>query len=88
MNIQYDGWDVVIEGNLLTVTKKGESREYDLPDYTKVEQEGEYIFITLPNGNCQQYKMEFDDFFVGDLYDSDGEFIDSIASHVFGEEEE
>jgi hypothetical protein len=88
MNISYEGWEVVIEDNLLTVTKEGETREYTLPEHTKIEQESEYIFVSLYNGNFIQYKMEDDDFFVGDLFTSDGEFIESVASHVFGEEEE
>lgn len=86
MEINYQDWKVEVTGRLLTVEKLGEVREYDLPYFETIEHSGEYIFITLKDGTLYQYKMEVDDFFVGDKFNSGGEQIDTLACHVFGEE--
>jgi hypothetical protein len=65
-----------------------EQRGYQIPDrITKVEQEQEYIFIYVENGDYYQFKFEEGNFLVGDLFNNQGEFLECFASHVFGEEE-
>jgi hypothetical protein len=86
MKIDYKDWKVKVEQNLLIVEKLGEMREYDLPEWKTAEHNMEYIYITLPDDSLIQFKMEIDDFWVGDKFDSEGEYIDTLACHVFGEE--
>ena len=84
--IEYQGWKVKVTQNLLTVEKCDEIRIYDLPDFETMVHDEEYIYITLKDGTLYQYKMEEDDFFVGDKFDLEGEHIDTLACHVFGED--
>ena len=72
----------------LTVTKVGETRVYDLPRVTKIEHNLEYIFLTHDGGLFTQVKFEEGNFLVIDRFDKEGEHVDSIGSHVFGEDEE
>ena len=65
-----------------------ESRVYQLNHLVEsVEQEHEYVFINMKDGNQLQFKFEEFGFLVGDLYDNDGMFIDTFACHVFLEED-
>lgn len=88
MLLNYKDWKVKIDGQLMTVIKNNETREYDLPEYESITVKDEYITIQSKDFYTQ-FKMEEDSFFVGDKFDNeDDEFIDSVASHVFGEDEE
>ena len=86
MKVEYESWKVEINNNLIVVEKSGEAREYDLPDWKTVAHDLEYIYVTLPDDSLLQFKMEVDNFWVGDKFDNEGEFVDSIACHVFGED--
>ena len=79
-------WLLSIDNNKITVTNSGESRLYKLDEICHVNQQDEYITITHPDNSFTQIKFEVDNFLVLDLYDKDSEFIESIGSHVFGEE--
>ena len=64
----------------------GESRTYDIPEkITDFKVEDEYCFIHV-EGRFYQFKFELDKFLVGDIYSEDGEFLDTFANHVFGED--
>jgi len=83
----YAGWKAALSfDNELTVTKLRETRVYDLDIVTKIEHNLEYIFLTHEDNSFTQIKFEEGDFLVLDKFDVEGEFIDSIGSHVFGEE--
>jgi hypothetical protein len=84
MKIKHEDWNVEINNNLLIVEKYEEAREYDLPEWKECEHVMEYIYLTLLDDSLLQFKMEVDDFWVGDKFDSQGEFIEPIACHVFG----
>lgn len=85
----YAGWKATLSfDDELTVTKVGETRVYDLPRVTKIEHNLEYIFLTHDGGVFTQVKFEEGDFLVIDRFDKDGDHIDSVGSHVFGEDEE
>jgi hypothetical protein len=86
---EYDGWEVVVNSNgEVVVTKCRESREYTIPEEIKsIEATGEYIYVNV-EGKFYQFKLEMDNFLVGDIFDTDGELIEEYACHVFGEEEE
>jgi hypothetical protein len=66
----------------------GESREYDIENLSnsKVEHSEEYVYITQPNGVLTQVKFEDFDFLVIDSFDKDGNHLDMIGNHTFGEE--
>lgn len=72
--------------NEFTVTKLKETRVYDLDVVTKIEHNLEYVFLTHEYNSFTQIKFEEGDFLVLDKFDVDVKFIDSIGSHVFGEE--
>jgi hypothetical protein len=86
--ITYQGWTATFENKILTITKDGESREYTIGEPTNgIEyKKGEEYFYIRAKYYYYQFKFEVDNFFVGDIFDNDGEFMDSFASHVFGEE--
>ena len=86
MKIEYENWKVEIKSDMLIVEKFNEVREYDLPNWKTVTHKGGYIYIILEDKTTLQFKMEEEDFFVGDKFDEEGEHIDTIASHVFGED--
>jgi len=59
-------------------------RTYELPeDITKIEHDDEYVFLTLKDKRIFQFKFEIDGAFIGDILDSDGEFIDTFACYSF-----
>lgn len=66
----------------------GESRTYDIPaKIIDFNVEDEYCFVYVETGLTYQFKFECDKFLVGDIYrTSTGEFQDTFASHVFGED--
>jgi len=71
---------------LVTVVCNGEQREYDIVEpIINVWQENEYVYIHVGFDNVYQFKFEENFFLVGDIY-KEGEFVDSFASHVFGED--
>jgi hypothetical protein len=86
----YQGWSVLLENGILTVEKGGEERCYKLPK----ENEGilrnkdfpEY-FSVKTNKNIFSFKLEENNFFVGDKLSLKEEFLDTFACHVFGEDE-
>lgn len=74
--------------NIITVTCNGESREYSIVGkIVDTSSTGEYVYVDTDEYRYQ-FKFEVDDFLVGDIFDKSGEFYDSFASHVFGEEVE
>lgn len=89
-NFSYQGWKVSLENGILTVEKSGEERCYKLPK----ENEGilrdkdfpEY-FSVKTNKNIFSFKLEENNFFVGDKLSLKEEFLDTFACHVFGEDE-
>lgn len=84
--IKYGDWELQVNSNkLITVTKLGESREYDVSEIIEVQQENEYVFLQHEGCIFTQVKFEVDNFLVIDKFDEDGEHIDSIGNHVFGE---
>ena len=76
--------------NKVTVTCNGETRIYQIPEsinITKIEHDTEYVYLYVESGKFYQFKFEIDNFLVGDIYrTSTGEFLDTFAHHVFGEE--
>ena len=83
----FDGtWKLEVKEDTIEVTKSEETRIYDLSDIVKVEHDTEYVTLTKFGGGSYQVKFEVDDFLVIDEFDKDDEFVDSIASYVFGKE--
>ena len=86
---EHEGWVLEITTpTTIVVTKLGESREYDVRTIVEANHdEGveDYVYLTHEDNSFTQVKFEDEDFLVIDLFDVDGEFIDSIGSHVFGE---
>ena len=87
--IKHDGWLLEITTpTTIVVTKLGESREYDVATIVDVnhdEDMEEYVHLTHGDNAFTQVKFEVDNFLVIDKFDEDGEHIDSIGNHVFGE---
>lgn len=81
-------WEIVItKNNIVLVTAEDETREYVIPEeIVEVERDMDYITLHLKSGKKYQFKFEDGSFLVGDIFDNNYEFIDSFASHVFGEE--
>lgn len=65
---------------------KREMREYELEPIKSHKQTSEYVFLYKEEGGFYQFKFEESAFFVGDIFDEEGEHIDSFACHVFCEE--
>jgi phosphomevalonate kinase len=77
MTIDFDG--------IINVTNSNETREYKIDEnITKIEHNTEYVFVYVEGGNFYQFKFEVDNFFVGDIFDENGEHIDTFANYVFG----
>lgn len=84
--IEHGDWKLQVNSStLITVTKCGESREYDVSEVIEVQQENEYAFLQHEGGIFTQVKFEDDNFLVIDKFDEDGDHLSSIGSHVFGE---
>lgn len=84
----FDGkWELIVNADSILVKKDGEERIYDLDDIVKVEHDTEYVWLyKYGSDGFYQVKFEINSFLVIDKFDADGEFEDSIGSHVFGEE--
>lgn len=86
-------WVVAFAGKTVTVNRKGETREYELPDKPlEVRRDGEYIYAQVhPEGIAEpetwQFKLEDGDFLVGDVFNQNGDHLHEFASHVFGEDQ-
>tara|TARA_R110000772_G_scaffold47429_2_gene108415 strand:+ start:213 stop:479 length:267 start_codon:yes stop_codon:yes gene_type:complete len=85
--IKHKGWKLQVNSNeLITVTKLGESREYDVEPIERVgHDDDDYVMLYHSDGSFTQVKFEEDDFLVIDKFDEDDEHVDTIGSHVFGE---
>jgi hypothetical protein len=88
--IKYNDWVAEINGQILTITKGKESREYDIKekivsvDYVEGD---EYFYIRTFGRTYYAFKFEVDNFFVGDkFYNLNDEFAEGYASFQFGEE--
>jgi len=85
----FDGnWKLLINwDNTLEVKFKNyPSRIYDMgraKHITNIEHDTEYVTIIFQDKYFMQFKFEYDGFFVGDLYDGDAMFVDSIACFAF-----
>jgi hypothetical protein len=91
IEVSYGEWDFKLSGKLVEVTHVGhdETRQYGLPDslnIKSVEHSREYVYINADDGGFYQFKFEEGDFLVGDIFDKNGEHINSFASWVFGED--
>lgn len=86
--IKHKGWKLQVNSNeLITVTKLGESVEYDVEPIERVEHDGdEYVMLYHSGGSFTQVKFEEDDFLVIDNFDEDVEHVHTVGCHVFGEE--
>ena len=78
-------WFVIINYDSICVNKDHEIRIYDFDITDKYEHEGDYLFLYAEDESFYQVKFEEGNFLVIDLFDKDGEFIESIGSHVFEE---
>ena len=78
-------WKLNVENDKVSVIHKEELREYDLTDIIKVEHDTDYVHLRLYGGEFYQVKFEENSFLVIDKFNKDGEHIDTIGSHVFGE---
>jgi len=82
-----DTWKLEVKEDSIEVTKSEETRIYDLSDIVKVEHDTDYVTLTKFGGGYYQVKFEEGNFLVIDEFDKDDEFVDSVASYVFGEDE-
>ena len=79
-------WLLSLDEQEVQVFCNGESRTYTIPEpVTDFKVEDEYVFIYV-EGKSYQFKFESDMFLVGDIYENDGEFLETFACHAFGEE--
>jgi len=91
--IEYKGFDGLWRMDIdfdhkILITKGGEAREYQIPKpITKIEHDTEYVFLYVEGGEFYQLKFEVENAFIGDLFNKDGEHIDTFACHKFGEDE-
>ena len=83
--VEYNGWKLMVNFETIIVQKNGEHRIYDLNDIQDTMHEDEYVTLRMDDGGFYQVKFEEDNFLVIDLYDNEGEFVDTIGNHVFGE---
>jgi hypothetical protein len=86
----YGDWELeVTSDNSISVYNSGEFREYTLDKIVEAKQSDElyeYVYFEHENETFTQVKFEIDNFLVIDLFDKDGEFLEEIGSHVFGED--
>lgn len=89
MVIEYGNWNMVVDliTGIVTVELDGEARTYQIPNkIIEIRQDNEYVHILIDTKKEYQFKFEYDNFLAGDIFDMKGEFIDSFATHVFGED--
>ena len=80
-------WLLALDGQNVQVFCNGESRTYDIPEkIIDFKVEDEYCCIYVEGGNYFQFKFEVDMFLVGDIFNKDGEHLDTFACHTFGED--
>ena len=84
----FDGlWKFKTTEDTIEVEKDEERRVYDLTDIIKVEHDTDIVTLQIFGGGFYQVKFEENSFLVIDEFDKDSDFVNSIGSHVFGEEE-
>lgn len=81
--VEYNGWKLLVNFETIIVQRNGEHRIYDLNDIQDILHEDEYVTLKKDDGGFYSVKFEEDDFLVIDEYDNEGEFVDTIGSHVF-----
>ena len=93
--LTYNQWTMIINTDDKTVevsndnTNPDYTRVYDIPGNIKaVEQTNEYVLIWLDDTYHYQFKFEDGEMLVGDLFDENGEEVDTVACFVFGEDED
>lgn len=80
-------WLMSIDGQNVQVFCNGESRTYTIPEkILKTNRNYEYVYIFVEGGKVYQFKFEVNKFLVGDIFDAEGEHLDTLASFVFGED--
>ena len=85
----FDGlWKFKTTEDTIEVEKDEEIRVYNLTDIIKVEHDTDYVTLQIFGGGFYQVKFEEGNFLVIDEFDKNDEFVDTIGSHIFGEEEE
>ncbi len=83
--VNYEGWKLLVNYETIIVQKDGEHRTYDLNDIQDTMHEDEYVTLKKDDGGFYQVKFEEGNFLVIDEYDEEDEFVNSVGSHVFGE---
>ena len=85
LQISHDGWSVTIIKGLLSVKKNATRRNYDLayPNGGIEHKKGSEYFYVRCEDFYYQFKFEENDFFVGDKFTNEDDFLDEIASYVF-----
>lgn len=78
-------WELRVKFDSIAVRHLKEDRVYQLDGIIDVSQAHEYVTLEIANGSYYQVKFEEGSFLVIDEFDKDDEFVDSIGSHVFGE---
>tara|TARA_R110000803_G_scaffold133748_4_gene200921 strand:+ start:321 stop:743 length:423 start_codon:yes stop_codon:yes gene_type:complete len=86
--VNHEGWKLVVNHETILVQKDGEHRIYDLNDIQDTLHNDEYVTLKKDDGGFYQVKFEEDNFLVIDEFDNEDEFVGSIGSHVFGEDDE
>lgn len=87
--INHNGWTVLLIGTDLIIYKNEEQRTYKIKeDNNGLEyKEGEeYFYIRTKKGFYYQFKFEENNFFVGDKFRDDDEYLETISMYTFGEE--
>jgi hypothetical protein len=88
-------WGLTVKGEVTTVTfEDGDNYDnmtYGLPSIPKeVEYSNtsgmHYVYVTFENGSMYQFKFEDGGNLIGDSFGVDGEHIEPIAMHTFGED--
>lgn len=82
-------WLLAIEGQEVKVFCDGEQRIYTIPEkIINTKQTNEYVEVFVKDNEhlTYQFKFEEDKFLVCDIYDVDGDFVDTFASFVFDED--
>jgi hypothetical protein len=80
-------WLMSIDGQNVQIFCDGESRTYNIPEkILKTRRNYEYVYIYVEGKKVYQFKFEDDKLIVGDIFDLEGEHLDTFASQVFGED--
>jgi hypothetical protein len=85
-DLQGNNWHLMTNDTSIEIKCNREARTYEIDNIIKVEHDHEYIFLYEYGTKCfYQVKFEEDKFLVIDKFNADGEHIENIGSHVFGE---